>query len=834
MTTLSLAGTWSLRDAAGGEALPCPIPGDVYSALLAAKRIPDPYAGRNECEVQWPRERDWILERTITVSAEQLTRAEAWLTVEGLDTVAELSINGMPIGKADNQFRRWQYEVRKYLRLGENRFAVTLRSAVKEAAMRSRTLPYAIPWSSNNQVPHMNLLRKTQCHAGWDWGICLVTAGIYQRIDLQFIDAVRLDYVYSTQKHDAGRCVVSVTAEVHSPAGGEVPFTIGLDGQTITRSVRLGLGQNRITAEVTVDKPKLWWPNGHGAQPLYELTVSVDDQHRVSKLGLRTIELINQPDERGISMTFRVNGRDIFCKGANWIPADAMPSRETEERFSDLIDSAVSANMNMLRVWGGGQFERDRFYDLCDEKGLLLWHDMMFSCALYPADRGFLANVREEVLHQVKRLRDHPSIALWCGDNECVGALNWYPEAKSARERYVINWARLNQTLADAIGEADPGRTFWPSSPCSGPGDFSDGWHDDTKGDMHYWEVWHGGKGMEAYFSIKPRFCSEFGYQSFPSAEVAKSFCPSEHWNITSPTMELHQKNAGGNTKINEMFARYFRMPAGFENTLWLSQLQQALAIKLGVEFWRHQMPTCMGTLYWQLNDNWPVASWSSLEYGGKWKQLHHHARRFFQGVIVTAFQTKEAVQIWAVNDQAQPCQATVTATVYDLGGSAIEALTFHTTVPANSSVMVAEHAVARLAGERREQRFLVLDLAGTLAGKAVAHRNLHTFTEFKRYDLLDPQIVTTVAETAGALTVTLTAAKPAWFCTVNADGLAGEFSDNSVVLLPGQPVSLTFKPKQAGVSVETLRKALSVMHLQKSYQQSPSAGLSFSGVTSA
>jgi beta-mannosidase len=529
MNSLSLAGAWTLRDAAGGAAIPCAIPGDVYSALLAAKRIPDPYYGRNELAVQGPGEQDWILERSIAVSADQLARSEAWLTIEGLDTVAEISLNGAVIGNADNQFRRWRFEVRQHLKAGDNRIAVRLRSAVREAEARAKRLPYPIPWSTNNQVAHMNMLRKTQCHAGWDWGICLVTAGIYHRIDLTFVDAVRLDYVLTTQRHEAGRCTVSVSAEVRSPAGGEVPFTVELAGRTVERRVRLGAGTSTVTAEVVVENPKLWWPNGHGAQPLYDLRVAVGDQVIAKKIGLRTIELINQPDERGISMTFRVNGRDIFCKGANWIPADAMPSRETEERFRDLLDSAADAHMNMIRVWGGGQFERDRFYELCDEKGLLLWHDMMFSCALYPADRDFLANVREEVLHQIKRLRDHACIALWCGDNECIGALGWYPESKATRERFVINWARLNQTLADAIAEADPSRVFWPSSPCSGPGDFSDGWHDDTKGDMHYWDVWHGGKGMEAYFSIKPRFCSEFGYQSFTTADLAKTLFPPDH-----------------------------------------------------------------------------------------------------------------------------------------------------------------------------------------------------------------------------------------------------------------------------------------------------------------
>lgn len=818
MPQLDLSGPWTLVDAAGGPAIPFTVPGDTYSALVAAGRLPDPYHGRNELVVQEPRTKDWILERTIEVSATQLTACEVWLTIEELDTIAEVSVNGTVVGTADNQFRRWQWNVKGQLRAGTNTVRVLLKASAKAAAALAAKSPYVIPSTSNNQIPSFNFIRKTQCHAGWDWGICLVVAGIYGRCDLTFVDDVRLDYVYTAQTHRTDGVVVTVTVEAHAPVAGEIPVKVDLGGQVVERHQAVQAGANRFHIDVVVAKPRLWWPNGQGEQHLYDLSVSVGSATTRKRIGLRTIELVNEADDRGVSMTFRVNGRDIFCKGANWIPADAMPGRVDRAWLADLIDSSVDAHMNMLRVWGGGEFCPAAFYELCDEKGLLLWHDFMFACALYPADKAFLANVRQEILHNVKRLRDHASIALWCGDNECVGALNWYPESKANRERYVINWSKLNNVLAEAAAEADPTRTFWPSSPCAGPGDFSDGWHDDTKGDMHYWSVWHGGKGMEAYFAVKPRFCSEFGYQSFSSPEVAKAFCPSDHRNISSPTMELHQKNPAGNLKINEMFARYFRMPVGFDNTLWLSQLQQAMAIKLGVEFWRHQMPTCMGTIYWQLNDNWPVASWSSLEHGGKWKMLHHHARRFFQPVIVTAFQKEGQVQVWAVNDRPHAVSGEVVASVRGLDGKVRSTRTLPVQVPANSSVLLVEEPVATWTNSV-DATFLVMDLKATGDGQTFTHRNQHCFTTWKHLDLPKANLKTEVISSDGGQAVKLTSDATAFYAWVNAEGIRGEFADNSLLLLPGESVTLPFRAKQA-VTADQLRAALSTWHLEQSYRE--------------
>ena len=816
---LDLAGAWTLTEVGGTQTCPFTAPGDVFSALLAAGQIPDPYFGLNEDQVQWVIERDWAIERTVEVTPELLAAPSVYLNAASLDTFTEISINGKAVGTTGNQFRRFRFEVRPFLKPGANTIRVLFRSAAQEAKARAAKQSYPIPSigpAGGAKVPHFNLIRKAQCHGGWDWGISLFVCGVYDDLSLRATTVGRIEHVYTAQRHEAGKAIVTVTAEVEAPAAGDTVLDIQLGDQKASLSVKLAKGLNTVSREITIANPKLWWPNGHGEQPLYDLVVSVGDEVARKRIALRDLVILNQKDERGTSMTIQVNGRPIFAKGANWIPCDALPSRQTDARLKDHIDSAAAAGMNILRVWGGGQFERHAFYDLCDERGVMIWHDFMFSCALYPADKEWLAEVRAEVTYQIKRLRDHGSIALWCGDNEVVGALTWFKESKEKRDRYLIDYDRQSQVLAEAVAGADGTRMFWPSSPCAGPGDFSDCWHDDRHGDMHYWSVWHEGKPFEAYYDVLPRFCSEFGYQSFPSLDTVKGYCPEEEWNLTSPVMEWHQRNPGGNTRINEMFARYFRIPNGFPAFLYLSQVQQALAIKTAVEHWRHLQPTCMGTIYWQLNDNWPVASWASLEYSGKWKQLHHHAKRFYAPVIVSAFQTKtDEVEIWVTNDRPEAAEASVTAALIGFDGTVIGSEVLKATVAPGSAHLLAKRKVSAFAPTTpdRGTRFLQLTLAAKAGSEAFAHVNTHVFTEYKRCTLAKAAVRTEVK----GFQVTLTTDKPALFVQLNADGLAGEFDDNSVTLLPGQPRTLTFAPKGA-VDQAAFAKAVSLMHLRATY----------------
>ncbi|WP_036827058.1 glycosyl hydrolase 2 galactose-binding domain-containing protein, partial [Photobacterium sanctipauli] len=486
---------------------------------------------------------------------------------------------------------------------GENTIEITLHRNDLEAAKRAERLPFPVPWAvGNNQIPHMNTLRKTQCHAGWDWGICLLVSGIYQSISLTKVEQVRLSQVRTEQHWQSdGSCQLDVIVDFEQLTTTNSPTTLAItfDGNAYNLPLPISdIGSRQYRHSIAIAQPRRWWPAGYGEQALYSLDVqlygaighsqTISHSQAVSKqIGLRELELDTQTDAIGSAMTFKVNGKAIMAKGANWIPLDALPSSHTPERYRQLLENAVAANMNMLRVWGGGMYEQDIFYELCDKLGLLVWQDLMFACALYPSTPEFLADVEAEVCDQVQRLNDHPSIALWCGDNEVIGAIGWYPESRANRERYVVNYDRLNRTLAQVVKREDPSRRFWASSPCNGELDFGDAWHNDNKGDMHFWDVWHSGKSFDAYHSVKPRFCSEFGYQSWPSLPTVKTFAKPDEWNVTSPTFEQHQKNGRGNSIITEMFTRYFRFPSSFDNMLYLSQVQQALAIKTASEYWR-------------------------------------------------------------------------------------------------------------------------------------------------------------------------------------------------------------------------------------------------------
>ncbi|MCE9613953.1 MAG: glycoside hydrolase family 2 protein [Lentisphaerae bacterium] len=815
MQKLDLTGAWTLSCPRRRQTVRAQVPGDTHSALLAAGAIPDPYWADNEQRVQWIGRETWIYSRTFELPASFLKERSVFLHSDSLDTVADIAINDQRVAHTANMFTRHRFEVKSALRPGRNDIRIVFTSPELAAKAEARRLPYPIPCSTYPvQSPHRNLLRKVQCHAGWDWGPSLMVSGINGALYLGATSQGRIEYVTTTQTHGRHQVAVEVCADVEAPADGRSTLDITLGDQTASRDVVLRRGRNLLRHTVTLPRPKLWWPQGHGSQPLYALTVRVAGDVVRKRLGLRTIEVVNTEDKHGLSMTFRINGRDVFCKGANWIPCDGLPQRQTRAVVDDLLTSAVQANMNMLRVWGGGQYESDDFYDLCDEKGLLVWQDFMFSCALYPATPTFLEQVREEARHQVRRLRDHACLALWCGNNEDVGALGWFAESKQNRDRYLVDYDRLNEgVLGQAVDACDPTRMFWPSSPCGGRGDYSDCWHDDSRGDMHYWSVWHEGKSFDAYYKVNPRFCSEFGYQSFPSLDTIRTYAPADQFNVTAPVMEYHQRNPGGNARIMEMFGRYFRAPEGFANFVYLSQVQQGLAIKTAVEYWRSLRPTCMGTLYWQLNDNWPVCSWSSVEYGGKWKLLHHMARRFYDPVLVSVRPGEGGrVELWLTNDGPAPLAGRLTLRVMDFAGRVRRRVSVPVRVPAGSAKRIKRFAVQALAPEPEK---VFLSVALTAGGRIV--RNEHFFRPYKQCDLARAAIRLATTSAGGAFRVTIRTDRPAFYVSLNADGIRGEFDDNAFTLLPGEPRALVFTPKQR-TTLKAFRAALSLRHLRETY----------------
>ncbi len=795
---LDLAGSWTLADPAGEFTAPMRLPGDVHSALLAAGLIPDPYGGRNEYAVRWVAERDWTLTRSFEESG-----GPRLLVVGGLDPGAEVRLNGTAVLTSPSAFREQTANVET--RPGENRIDIVLRSNPRLADALQAAQPFPIPYSASNcPIPNGNMLRRPQCDFGWDWNIALAPAGLAGGIHLVGPEG-EIAAPLIRQTHADGSVLVELDVWLRGVRATEIDWQLALCGVDTSGRATVADGQARIRATLTVENPALWWPNGLGDQPLHDLTLRAGPLSRTWPVALRDIRLVSEPDATGRSFGFTVNGRPVFARGANWIPADALPGRITAEKTAALLRSAADAHMNMIRVWGGGRYEPASFYEACDELGLLVWQDFMFACHLYPASDEFLAETTREVTYQSRRLAHH--VALWCGDNELLGALLWFEESRNNRDRYLVGYDRLNRTIEAALKAAVPPANWWPSSPSPGPLSFGDTWHDDTSGDMHFWSVWHEGRDFEHYRDVRPRFCSEFGFQSYPSMPVIRSFADEADLNIASPVMESHQKNAGGNARIAETMFRYFRFPKDFENFVWLSQVQQGTAIKTAVDYWRSLKPHCMGALYWQLNDTWPVASWSSLDYGGNWKLLHHMARRFFQPVNVVAIPDAGTLRLVAVNDTAAAVDVEAEAFAVSLDGASTRPLaTGSTRVGTDAAQPLAELGTDLV----RDGEILAFRWH---AANGMAGGDVFAPVRWKHLDLRPARIRVTTEPTGDSLRVTLAAEAVALFVTLEADR-PGRFSTNAIPLFPGHDAEITFTPT-AGDPADT---TLTVRDLHSSF----------------
>ncbi|MFQ1702287.1 glycosyl hydrolase 2 galactose-binding domain-containing protein [Loktanella agnita] len=790
MTYLDLAGKWTLADAQGEYTCDMHLPTDGITALHAAGLIPDPYWGRKEYGLRWISERDWVITRDVT-----LTNTDVDLVLSEVDCVVTVRVNEQVVLTAENAFRTYRVSLRDVARSGQNTISVTFHSVVAAGAAKQAAHPFPLPNSDNCPIPNGNMLRKPACDFGWDWNIALAPFGIYGAMRIESSAAPRIDWIIVAQDHSDQGVKLDVTVHVAGDSG-EVSATIA--GQHAQGNTKDGI----CTLSLLIPDPELWWPAGQGAQPLYDLEVTFAKAKTTRRIGLRQMELITEPDEAGLGFKFRINGRDIFCKGANWIPADALPGRITDAKTRDLLQSAVDANMNMIRVWGGGRYEPDSFYDTCDALGLLVWQDFMFACNLYPSDDAFLDEVRAEVADNVARIQHHASVALWCGDNELIGALGWYDCSRQDRDRYLVNYDRLNRCIETALKDTDPQAIWWPSSPSPGPMNFGDAWHDDGSGDMHFWSVWHEGRDFEHYRDVSPRFCSEFGFQSYPSMQEINQFAaPADH-NIAAPVLESHQKNAGGNARIAETMFRYFRWPEKFADFVYLSQIQQGLAIKTAVTHWRSLKPHCMGTLIWQLNDTWPVCSWASLDYGGGWKLMHHMAAAFYAPLLVTAVPVDGKYVLRAVNDAPTPVGVTVTAhaigmdgTMRDLGqttGEVADTAVDLLTIPGDSL-----HTQEML-------HFRWEDDAGNKGSDTFAP------LPYKSYDLRPAGLHMQVSGTGE---ITISATGLAHFVSVEAD-VPGRFDKNVLTLLPGEEITLRFTPADPDANPQfTLRDLHGATH---------------------
>ena len=655
------------------------MPGCIHTDLLRAGKIPDPFWGTNEAQLQWIEERDWEYRATFFLPPALRDEKVIELVADGLDTVATVRLNGRELGRSENMFVRQRWTATPLLRPGANELVIHFASAMRYIRANR---PTHSPREINDPVGRCTVIRKQQCQFGWDWGPRFVTAGIWRDLRLEAWSGNRLESMRITQTHtpDGSVTLTLIPELVHPDPAVRVEGTVALDGRIIARIEK---GKSEI------ENPQLWWPSGQGAQPLYRLDVTVLSAAGAEigqwsrRIGLRTITLDRHADEWGESFQFLVNGRPVFAKGANWIPAHSFVAGLTREDYARDLRSAAAAHMNMIRVWGGGIYESEDFYDLCDELGLLVWQDFMFACTPYPGDDAFAASVGAEAEFQIKRLRHRACLALWCGNNE-VWSCNHRDLVKPEHAALREAGERIFDGVLPPIVAAHDGVTaYWPTSPWRGDA-ATDNAAGERRGDTHYWEVWHARHPVKDYEKYAFRFVSEFGMQSYSSPATNATFCPVRHdGNVFGPVMENHQKNRAGNQIILDYVSRRYRFPKSQDDLIYLSQLNQAYCMQTGVEHYRRQMPRSMGALYWQLNDCWPVASWSSIEFTGRWKALHFLARRFFAPALVTAHvpgdevttignyrrSSVREVHLYTVFDSPAPARGTLRWDLFHLDG---------------------------------------------------------------------------------------------------------------------------------------------------------------------
>ena len=707
MLMKNMTTDWKMHQVGENSWFPASVPGTVYTDLLENGQMEDPFWKDNENKALALMEKDYEYE-TVFQCDELRKSKKVWLRFEGLDTIADVYVNEKHVGNAENMHRIWEYDVTDVLTDGDNTLRVYFHSPlqyIKEAYAKQPTR------GSEDAMDGFVHIRKAHCMFGWDWGAHLPDAGMFRPVYLMGVEEGRIDSVRIHQIHEEGKVSLEFSVlrnpaedlKKEIPCGGDDGFTYNVQVTAPDGTVVTAVDSPK---NVEIANPQLWWPNGIGKQPLYEVSVTLyKDGKEVDvwtrKIGLRTMTMHLEPDEWGISFAHQVNGKDIFAMGADYIPEDHLLGRVNPGTTRKLLEQCKAANFNAVRVWGGGYYPEDWFYDICDELGLMVWQDFMFACAVYDLTPEFEANIRAEFVDNIKRLRHHASLGLWCGNNEMeqfVSEGNWVSKPSEVRD-YLFMYERV---IPEVLKQYDPDTFYWPASPSSG-GSFDDP-RDPDRGDVHYWDVWHGNKPFSDYRNYFFRYASEFGFQSFPSMKTIETISddPAD-WNIFSYIMEKHQRNAGANGKILNYLQQTYRYPTQFPVLLYASQMLQAEAIKYGVEHFRRNRGRCMGAIYWQLNDCWPVASWASIDYWGRWKALHYYAKRFFAPVMVSCeeqgwmtaaadmnrehFEFEKSIRLNVTNETLNDKKVTVKWALRNADSSVVRQEETQVAVPALSSV---------------------------------------------------------------------------------------------------------------------------------------------------
>ena len=808
---------WKFRQARLTNWYPATVPGVVHTDLLQNKIIEDPFFRLNERGLQWIDKEDWVYETCFTLAADMMRKENMELVFEGLDTYADVYLNDECILKADNMFRRWSIPVRQYIREENNILKVYFHSPVKIDVPKWDALPYQYP-ASNDQSENGGLFnkkisifaRKAGYHYGWAWGPRLVTSGIWRPVYIRAWSDLRINDVFIEQKEvGAGRAVIAGHVELDADKdmdGVLVTITDEATGRVLGEwQADLKRGTNRVTVDFVLHKPKLWWSNGLGEPFLYRFRTDIIAggellDSKTERVGIRSLKVVHQPDKDGHTFYIELNGRPVFAKGANYIPSDNFLPRVTPENYKRTILDAAGVNMNMLRVWGGGIYENDVFYDLCDEHGIMIWQDFMFACSMYPAEGALLDNIHQEAVDNVKRLRNHACIALWCGNNECQDAWlgwGWKREIERQNKEYADKiWAQYRQqyhvTLPGVVREYAPGTFYWPSSPFAFEGEMSG----TTDGDRHYWSVWHGKAPISDYDSEKSRFFSEYGFQSFPEFESVKRYAPyPEDWDIRSEVMMSHQRGGDhANGLIETYLLNEYKKPRDFRAFLYMNHVLQGDAIKTAIESHRRQMPYNMGTLFWQHNDCWPVASWASRDYYGRWKAQHYYTRKVYDDILISPVVEGDDLKVYAVSDRLENTSGRLQLQVCQFDGTVVHHWGKSVGISGNDSRVCFSAPLAKLLeGADRGTVYVRVDY--TDKSGRVYHNN-YCLGKQKDMDYPKVDLQTEVRSIEGGYEVTVSADKFARAVCLSVADNESVYSDNYFDVQPKSSVQVQVRTR--------------------------------------
>ncbi|MDZ7361360.1 MAG: glycoside hydrolase family 2 protein [candidate division KSB1 bacterium] len=814
--TIDLNGEWKIYSPDGRFSLSGTAPGSLFYDLEKSGYWGehDVFFRENNHQCLEIANRDFIYEKFCEVPEALFDpRHRIYLEADGLDTIAEIRLNGKIVAQTENMFRRYQFEVREMLQAGTNKVEIFFRNAIAEIARRQEKRPL---WNPPHTLDGAVHLRKNHCSFGWDWGPKIPDLGIWRPIRLCAYAGAKLDEFHVRQNHIEDKVFLDIFASLEKWTADDFSLQVTLvDPDQVACTLPI---QDGVTTTILIPQPQLWWPNGYGRQPLYTISCEVKQNDRTIdrkslQLGLRTLQLERKKDEHGESFQFNINGIPIFARGANYVPEDVYLTRPSCQTTERLIRDAAAANFNCLRIWGGGVYPSDDFYDLCDRYGLIIWQDLMFACGVYDVNNPvFYENIRQEVQDNLKRLRHHPCLGLICGNNEMEwGFAEWdFPKTAEMRAEYLKQYETLFPAL---VQEICPYVDYWPASPSSG-GNFEQP-NAEESGDVHFWEVWHNNKPFTEYRKHYFRFLSEFGFESFPSRKTVKAFTAAKDRYIFSPAMEDHQRCEGGNGKILAYLVQYFRHPKDFDSLLYVSQLSQAEAIRVAVEHLRRHRGRCMGATYWQFNDVWPAVSWSSIDYFGRWKALHYAARRMYDQILLSCDERENTASLHLSNEHNFSIGGRVTWRLLSFTGDVIKQGEMQAQVPARTSIKLTDLDLsAELQNNGKHGRYL--SFVFTDSRDQTSRYGTAVFAPYKHLHLQNPHLQIAVTEKNDVHEIRVTASSFAKFVALDLEEDDVIFSDNYFDLDAGQTRAVTVPKRE--LSLNELRRQLTVWSLFDSF----------------